>query len=1002
MATLLYRLGRFAYRRAWTVLAVWLVLFVAILGGGFALGGQTSESFDIPGTESQDALDRLAAVFPQVAGASAQAIVEAPPGSSVTDEEYRPTIDKLVAEIRAVDGIDSVVGPFDEFATEAVSDDERLARIQVQFDGASTEVTELSLEQLTATAEIGREADLRVEFGGQVFQDNTFGITISEVFGVIFAGLVLFITFGSLAAAGMPLLSALVGVGIVVGGITAISAFTSVSSTAPLLALMIGLAVGIDYSLFILSRHRNQLAAGEDPEESAAIAVGTAGNAVVFAGITVIIALLGLLVVGIPFLSVMGIGAAFAVLVAILVAITLLPAILGLAKGRLAPKPGSRAYLRARWGLGDPDDRASDRAAPASTEPATPERERPTMGARWVRVVMRSPILVTLGCVAILGTLAVPALSLDLNLPDNGSEPAGSTQRQAYDLVSDAFGPGYNGPLVVAVDITQTTTIFEDLDSIGDELRTLDGVSFVSQGIPDAGLDTAIIQVIPKTAPDSPETKALVQTIRDLAPGLEAEYDTAVSVTGATAVGIDISNRLTSALVPFGLVVVGLSIILLMMVFRSVLVPLKAAVGFLLSVVASFGVIVAIFQWGWFGAVLGVDNPGPIISFLPILLMAVLFGLAMDYEVFLVSGMREEFVRTGNARTAVTRGFSNGARVVTAAALIMFFVFFAFVPEGSGAIKAIALGLAIGIVLDAFLVRMTLVPAVMTLLGRAAWWLPAWLGRLLPDMDIEGEKLGKHREAARWAEAQGDAIISMERLVASSGGNRVGPLTVNVPAGALALVIGERRDREILVEVLSGRREQSGGRVQLDGHPLPSESSRVRRLAAIGLVDTGESAGRSFGEILGERIAVTRQRFPRRSIESQAEELIQRIGFATADSGARTLLPIDLATGSSRLPHLERAVASAAAAIAERAPVVLLEPGDFASTDDARDFLRIVSRLAPASTTLVVGVPTERLPELEHGLRPIVRIPLSQGGAPEHPLSGAFALSTTSIRKGAE
>ncbi|MCU1638489.1 MAG: family transporter [Microbacteriaceae bacterium] len=458
MATLLYRLGRFAYRRAWTVLAVWLVLFVAILGGGFALGGQTSESFDIPGTESQDALDRLAAVFPQVAGASAQAIVEAPSGSSVTDEEYRPTIDELVAEIRAVDGIDSVVGPFDEFATEAVSDDERLARIQVQFDGASTEVTELSLEQLTATAEIGREADLRVEFGGQVFQDNTFGITISEVFGVIFAGLVLFITFGSLAAAGMPLLSALVGVGIVVGGITAISAFTSVSSTAPLLALMIGLAVGIDYSLFILSRHRNQLAAGEDPEESAAIAVGTAGNAVVFAGITVIIALLGLLVVGIPFLSVMGIGAAFAVLVAILVAITLLPAILGLAKGRLAPKPGSRAYLRARWGLGDPDDRASDRAAPASTEPATPERERPTMGARWVRVVMRSPILVTLGCVAILGTLAVPALSLDLNLPDNGSEPAGSTQRQAYDLVSDAFGPGYNGPLVVAVDITQTTT----------------------------------------------------------------------------------------------------------------------------------------------------------------------------------------------------------------------------------------------------------------------------------------------------------------------------------------------------------------------------------------------------------------------------------------------------------------------------------------------------------------------------------------------------------------
>ena len=349
MATLLYRLGRFSFRHASAVIGIWLVLFVGILGGGFALGGQTQESFAIPGTESQDALDRLEAVFPQVAGASAQAIVVAPEGESVTDPTSTDAIAEMVSAIGEVDGINSVVGPFDEYAGTAVTDDNTMARIQVQFDGPSTDVTEEMLTQLTATREIGEDAGLRVEFGGQVFQDNTFGITVTEVFGVVFAGVVLFITFGSLLAAGMPLISAFVGVGIVIGGITAISAFTSVSSTAPLLALMIGLAVGIDYSLFILSRHRNQLATGEEPEESAGIAVGTAGSAVVFAGVTVIIALLGLLVVGIPFLSVMGVGAAFAVLVAIAVATTLVPAVLGLAGTRLAPKPGrGRTAARSR------------------------------------------------------------------------------------------------------------------------------------------------------------------------------------------------------------------------------------------------------------------------------------------------------------------------------------------------------------------------------------------------------------------------------------------------------------------------------------------------------------------------------------------------------------------------------------------------------------------------------------------------------------------------------
>lgn len=933
MATLLYRLGRFSYRRSWRVIGVWLLLLVATLGGGIALGGQTQDSFAIPGTESQAALDRLEAVFPSVAGASATGVVVAPAGASVEDE--KATIDTLVTAIGDVPGVDSVVGPFDEYAGNAVSDDKSMAIIKIQFDGASTHVTDETIAELKDTAAIGEKAGMQVEFGGQVFQETSVPITITEVFGVVFAGVVLFITFGSLLAAGMPLLSALLGVGIVMGAIMATSAFTTVSSSAPLLALMIGLAVGIDYALFILSRHRSQLARGEDPEESAAMAVGTAGSAVVFAGLTVIIALLGLLVVGIPFLSVMGVGAAVAVLLAIGVATTLLPALLGLAKGRLAPKEGSRAWKRAV---------------------AAQKGEQKTMGMRWVKGVMKHPVLVSLGVVAILGTLAIPALSLDLNLPDGGSQPEGSTQRQAYDLVTEGFGPGYNGPLIVAVDITQTVDILDDLDSIGGQLRGLDDVAYVSQGFPDEGLDTAIIQVTPKSAPDSVATKELVQNIRDLAPSIEKKYDTPISVTGTTAVGIDISNRLTNALIPFGLIVVGLSIVLLMAVFRSVLVPIKAALGFLLSVVASFGVVVAIFQWGWLADVLNVENPGPILSFMPIILMAVLFGLAMDYEVFLVSGMREEFVKTGDAKHAVATGFANGSRVVTAAALIMFFVFFAFVPEGSGMIKPIALGLAVGIAFDAFLVRMTLVPALMTLFGRAAWWMPAWLGRVLPNVDIEGEQLREHRHAVQWAQAEGGLALSADYLVAGSRDHAVGPLSLSVERGSVVMASGEAVDRRLLAATLSGRLDPVSGRAQVAGHPLPSEAADVRSLVA--LADVGGAARAetsvTIGELLAERLEMTQPWYRFLTTARSARRWLDRVNSVLGDERV-TVRPSSTLV---ELPQLERAVALASVALAERTPIVMLDQLDpFASDEEERAFLTAVAALAPATTTVVVGTP---------------------------------------------
>jgi RND superfamily putative drug exporter len=980
MATLLYRLGRFAFTHAWRVVAVWIVLLVGILGLGIGLGGQTQESFAIPGTESQQALDRLNAVFPSVAGASAEAVVVAPAGSTVQNEKV--VIESMVTAIKAVPGIDSATSPFDKYAGNAISKNNGMAIIRVQFTGASADVTAATLTDLKATAALGRDAGMTVEFGGQVFQDNTVGITITEGLGVLFAGIVLFITFGSLLAAGMPLLSAVLGVGIVMGAIMTLSAFTTVSSSAPLLALMIGLAVGIDYTLFILSRHRTQLARGEDPEESAAMAVGTAGSAVVFAGLTVIIALLGLLVVGIPFLSVMGVGAAVAVLLAIGVATTLLPALLGLAKGRLAPKVGSRAWKRAVEHEGSHRDPATRAPSELRSHALDVNTQQPpvkkTMGMRWVTGVMKHPVLATLGVVAILGTLAIPALSLDLNLPDGGSQPKNSTQRLAYDLVSEGFGPGYNGPLIVAVDITQTTNIQNDLAGIGKQLAALPGVDYVSQGFPDAGLDTAIIQVTPTTAPDSIQTKKLVQQIRDLAPAIAAKYDTPITVTGATAIGIDISNRLTNALVPFGLIVVGLSIVLLMMVFRSILVPFKAAFGFLLSVVASFGVIVAVFQWGWLANVFGVQNPGPILSFMPIILMAVLFGLAMDYEVFLVSGMREEYVKTGVARYAVSHGFANGARVVTAAALIMFFVFFA--------IKAIAFGLAIGIAFDAFLVRMTLVPALMTLFGKAAWWMPRWLERLLPNVDIEGEELREHRVAVDWARAEGSVALSTEYLVAGSREHAVGPLSISVPKGAIVVASGEATDRRLVAATLSGRLDPVSGRAQVAGHPLPSEAARVRGIVA--LADIGGTQRTettvTVGELLRERLETTQPWYRVFSTNRRAAHWLDRVNSVLSASTERERVEVKATSTLIELPQLERAVALSAIALAERTPVVMLDQLDsFAASDDEAAFVNAVRTLAPATTTLIIGTPLPArvfsdaaAPSVAAGTRPVVEIDL--------------------------
>ncbi|MFD7279524.1 MMPL family transporter [Streptomyces sp. NPDC059862] len=745
MATWLYRLGLGAYRRRRLVLAAWLAVLAGAVCALVVVGGKLDNEFTIPGSESQQAQDTMAEDFPAAAGTSAQIVFTAPDGAKVTDPQAAQGIQRTLTAAQDAPQVAAVIPP-DKAGT--VTPDGRTALAQVNYDVSRSDLDDGALDSLEETTKAAEEAGLEVSVGGQAYGNGVLTPSVLELLGVVVALAVLAITFGSLLAAGMPLLTAFVGVGTGLAGLLAVSSGVTVSSTALSLALMLGLAVGIDYALFVLSRHRTQLAQGMEPRESAGRAVGTAGSAVVFAGTTVVIALVGLLVVRIPFLTVMGLSAAATVLIAVLVAVTLLPALFGLAGARLAPRPGSRAARRAAVAAGEVPAGSTEKATEKATEEVAEEAtekaaaKASVMGQRWARLVTRRPLLVVVGTVAALVTLALPAADLRLALPDNGTAAHGTSQRETYDTVDEAFGPGFNGPLLVLAEAdAQGQAGQQQAAAVAGRLQELPGVVKVGQPqyAPESG--RAVIQVVPEGGPQDESTQDLVDAIRGDAAVIERETGAAVSVTGTTAIGIDVSDRLTASLLPFAAVVVGLCLILLLLVFRSLVVPVKATVGFLLSVAASFGAVVAVFQWGWLADALGVARTGPVVSFLPIVLMAVLFGLAMDYEVFLVSSMREEWVRTGRAGDAVIDGAGHASRVVTAAALIMFFVFASFVTTEDAIVKPIAFSLAFGVLVDAFVVRMTLVPAVLAMVGRGAWWLPRGLDRLLPDLDIEGARL---------------------------------------------------------------------------------------------------------------------------------------------------------------------------------------------------------------------------------------------------------------------
>ncbi|MFE5664127.1 MMPL family transporter [Streptomyces niveus] len=715
MASLLYRLGRFSFRRRKRVVAVWLLLLVVLGGAAATLMGPTSDKFTMPGTESQRALDSLQEQFPQASGTTGTIVIAAPEGAKLDKAAVAP----VVRDAAAVDG---VVGAVDPFQAGAVSEDGRYALVQVQFEAVADEVTDA---QRAAYEKVGADADgLRVEHGGEVLNAEV-EVGSTEAIGVLIAAGVLVVTFGSLVAAGMTLLNALVAVAAGMAGLFAVSSVVELTSTAPILALMLGLAVGIDYSLFITSRHRQYLTEGVGAEEAAGRAVGTAGSAVVFAGATVVIALAGLTVVNIPFLSVMGLAAAGTVAVAVLVALTLLPALLGFAGDRVLPR------------------KQRDGHASAAT-PVDLGKPREGFGFRWGRTVTRFRVPVLLVGILGLGVLALPAADMRLALPDAGTAAAGSATREAYDLTSEGFGPGFNGRLIAVVSGDDAASTAVAAKEATERIRGTKDVLAVAPPLLNKQGTTALLTVIPKAGPTDEATEAVVHAVRDRVADIgdfAGAEGADVALSGTTAVGIDVSEKVSDAMLVYLLLVVGLSILLLMLVFRSFLVPLKAALGFLLTIGATFGITVAIFQQGHLAGLLGVDSPGPLVSFLPILLIGILFGLAMDYEVFLVSRMREDFVHGAGAQEATVSGMGHNARVVTAAALIMTAVFGGFIFMPDPIIKSIGFALAIGVLVDAFVVRMALVPAVMSLLGRAAWWLPRAVDRALPNLDIEGESL---------------------------------------------------------------------------------------------------------------------------------------------------------------------------------------------------------------------------------------------------------------------
>jgi RND superfamily putative drug exporter len=720
MSSWLYRIGVFSARRRRVVVGLWLVLAVGAVLMNRTMGG-TVENYVVPGVESQAAGDLLESRFPDRAGATATVVFHVAEGS-VTAPEIAGGIAATVAEVRALPEVLAVTEPLD--GARSISPDGATAYATVQFEGTTAELGTATLDELLDTAAPAEAAGVQVEYGGELpttLNERSSGP--AEAIGVVAALIILLLTFRSLLSMALPIATALVGIVVGLSLVGVLGGVIDVPSMASRLGIMIGLGVGIDYALFILSRHRDQLKAGVAVDESIGRTNASAGQAVVIAGGTVVVALFGLQLAGIPFVAAVGYSASLVVAVAVAVAVTLLPALLGLA--------GPRVLTR------------SERADPTSAAgPVDGGRggDAPSGWVRRARWVTDRPWPAAIAATVVLLVLAIPATDMRLGQADAGSNPTSTTQRRAYDLLAAGFGAGVNGPLLLAIDLVGSSDPAAEADAIARAVSADPGVAAASPPELSPAGDAAVLTAVPTTEPQATATSELVHRLRDTTlPEATAGTGASVLVGGPTAGFIDQSDKIAGRLPWFIAGVVVVSFLLLMTVFRSILVALKAALLNLLSIGAAYGVVVAVFQWGWGRSLIGLDEAVPIASFVPMMMFAILFGLSMDYEVFILSRIREEYRRGHTNVDSVVVGLGATAKVITAAALIMVSVFLGFVVSDDPVVKMMGVGLATAVAVDATIVRMLLLPATMTLVGDANWWLPRWLARFLPRLDIEAD-----------------------------------------------------------------------------------------------------------------------------------------------------------------------------------------------------------------------------------------------------------------------
>ncbi|MFJ4619439.1 MMPL family transporter [Streptomyces sp. NPDC088812] len=708
-------LARWCVRHRLAAVLLWLLTLVGTATAAVVAGSAYSNDYDVPGTESARAGRLLAEGFPGLGGDSDTVVWHTASGT-VRAAAVEQTMTRTLAKIADLPGVASVTGPYGDQDAARISADGRTAYATVTFDAPAEGVDPGEAQAVVDTAEAAAGDGLRVELGGSaVALTESSGTHLAEAVGVAVAAVVLFLAFGSLAASLLPIATALVGVGTAYAGTVLLGHAMTVADFAPLLGMLVGLGVGIDYALFIVTRHRRGLKRGLSVTEAATDAVATTGRAVVFAGATVCIALLGMLILRLDFLNGVATAASLTVVLTVAASVTLLPALLSW----IGPRALSRRERR----------RLAEHG---------PEPELPTgLAARWSAFVERHPRLLGVLALAVVAVLALPTLSLRLGTSDQGNDPRSSTTRQAYDLLADGLGPGVNGPLTLVARVGGAEDRLA-LDNLDATLRATEGVASATPVTYSAGGDTAFLTVVPDSAPQSQRTSELVDRLRDeVLPRAERGTSLDVQVGGVTAGYDDFATVIVGKLPLFVGVVVGLGCLLLLLAFRSVGIPLKAAAMNVAAVAAAFGVVVAVFQWGWGSDLLGLGRAGPIEPFLPVIMVSVLFGLSMDYQVFLVSRMYEEWLETGDNRRAVRVGLAETSRVINSAAVIMISVFLAFVLSGDRVIAMFGIALAAAVAIDAFVLRTLLVPALMHLLGSANWWLPRWLDRRLPRLSIE-------------------------------------------------------------------------------------------------------------------------------------------------------------------------------------------------------------------------------------------------------------------------